>query len=85
LTAAQYAKFRADEAAKNDAKYSKNAAKAGKYTDFTQWYIKRGTDVTDAWAKSVTRGHDFAKTKYDWSGKKSEAALWVAPPDEKKK
>jgi len=36
--------------------------------DYTDWYLKRGTDTNAAWAKSATNGHRMAKTKYDWSG-----------------
>lgn len=69
LTPAQFQKIRDDDAAKKSSFYKKNVAKAGKFQDYTAFYIKRGTDTTDAWIKSATRGHDMAKTKYDFSGK----------------
>jgi hypothetical protein len=72
LTAAQYAKVRNKDQAKKDKNYQKNVAKAGKYIDFTKWYLDRGTDVSDKWVKTVSRGHTFAKTKYDFSGKASD-------------
>ena len=75
LTKAEYEKARAAEAAAKSARYAKNVAKAGKFKDFTDFYKKRGTDITDSWVKSVTRGHDMAKTKYDWSGKTNQAPL----------
>jgi len=68
LSKAQYEKLRAKEDAAKDANYKRNVKKAGVFQDYTEFYIKRGTDVTDNWIKSVTRGHDMAKTKYDWSG-----------------
>eukprot|EP00546_Thalassionema_frauenfeldii_P015621 CAMPEP_0178909286 /NCGR_PEP_ID=MMETSP0786-20121207/8420_1 /TAXON_ID=186022 /ORGANISM="Thalassionema frauenfeldii, Strain CCMP 1798" /LENGTH=121 /DNA_ID=CAMNT_0020581335 /DNA_START=124 /DNA_END=489 /DNA_ORIENTATION=+ len=72
LSAAQYQKVRDNDNARTDKNYQRNVAKAGKFTDFTQWYAKRGTDTTDTWMKTVTRGHDMAKTKYDFSGGKDE-------------
>lgn len=77
LSAEQYDKIRKNEQAKKDANYQRNVAKAGKFTDFTQWYKKRGTDISDAWIKGVNRGHDMAKTKYDWSGQKQEVPTWT--------
>ena len=76
LTAAQFNKVRADEAAKKKARYEKNVKKAGIFEDFTEWYAKRGTDTTQAWAKDENRGHRMAKTKYDWSGL-SDKPLWA--------
>ena len=66
LSAAEYQKIRAADDAKKDANYKKNVAKAGVFEDFTAWYAKRGTDTNQAWAKSATRGHRMAKTKYDF-------------------
>jgi len=77
LTKEQYEKARAADAAKKNARYAKNVAKAGKFQDYTAFYIKRGTDTTDAWAKTATKGHDMAKTKFDWSGKTNQAPLQV--------
>ena len=68
LTASQYEAIRKKEADKKAANYQRNVAKAGIFTDYTEWYKKRGTDTTQGWAKSATRGHEMAKTKYDWSG-----------------
>jgi hypothetical protein len=76
LSKAQYEKIRAAEIAKKEANYQKNAAKAGKFQDFTEWYKKRGTDISDAWIKGVTRGHEMVKTKYDWSGL-GDKKLWA--------
>jgi hypothetical protein len=69
LSAAQYQKIRDQEAAKKDSNYKRNVAKAGKFKDYTDFYLKRGTDTNMAWKNSVTLGHDMAKTKYDFSGK----------------
>jgi hypothetical protein len=69
LTKAQYEKIRSDAQSKKDANYKKNVKKAGIFTDYTDFYMKRGTDLNAAWKKSVTLGHDMAKTKFDWSGK----------------
>jgi uncharacterized protein (DUF2147 family) len=41
---------------------------SGVFTDYTEWYTKRGTDLNGAWKKDVNLGHSMAKTKYDWSG-----------------
>ena len=68
LTAEQYKKVRAADQAKKDAGYKKNVAKAGKFQDFDQFYLKRGTEEGGAWLKSAGRGHTFTKTKYDYSG-----------------
>jgi len=65
-------RFKDKEDKKKDANYARNVAKAGKFLDYTDFYIKRGTDTTDTWINSVTRGHDMAKTKYDWSGKTND-------------
>ena len=69
LTREQYAKVRGADEAKKNANYARNVAKAGKFLDYTQFYLDRGTDVGEKWSKSVTKGHRMAKTKYDWSGK----------------
>jgi hypothetical protein len=69
LTKAQYEKVRKDAETKKNANYSKNVKKAGVFMDYTAFYMKRGTDLNAAWKKSVTLGHDMAKTKFDWSGK----------------
>lgn len=68
LTLAQYEKLRADQQKKKDENYQRNVKKAGVFIDYTDWYTKRGTDLNAAWKKSVTLGHNMAKTKYDWSG-----------------
>jgi hypothetical protein len=70
LSLSQYNKVRAADEKKKAANYARNVAKAGKFQDYTEFYIKRGTDTKEAWAKTVTKGHDMAKTKFDWSGKK---------------
>jgi hypothetical protein len=69
LTKAQYEKVRKDAQTKKDANYKKNVKKAGIFMDYTDFYMKRGTDLNAGWKKSVTLGHDMAKTKFDWSGK----------------
>ncbi|CAJ1928185.1 unnamed protein product [Cylindrotheca closterium] len=66
LTADEYNKIRNKEAAKKKANYERNVKKAGIFTDYTDWYIKRGTDQSQKWKKDVTLGHEMAKTKYDW-------------------
>mmetsp|Transcript_18608 Transcript_18608/g.22802 ORF Transcript_18608/g.22802 Transcript_18608/m.22802 type:complete len:173 (-) Transcript_18608:377-895(-) len=72
LTKEQYDAVRKNEKAKKDANYQRNVSKAGKFLDYTQFYIDRGTDTGEDWQKSVTLGHRMAKTKYDWSGRKDE-------------
>jgi hypothetical protein len=83
LTKAQYEKVRADEQKKKQDRYQKNVAKAGKFIDFTDWYAKRGTELSGGWKKSVTLGHSMAKTKFDWSGtadaKKLDSTRLVTP------
>mmetsp|Transcript_17923 Transcript_17923/g.32462 ORF Transcript_17923/g.32462 Transcript_17923/m.32462 type:complete len:164 (-) Transcript_17923:200-691(-) len=84
LTAAQYKKVRDADQGTKDARYAKNVKKAGVFKDYTDFYTKRGTDTKDSWIKSVTRGHDMAKTKYDWSGKTlKDNAAWFTPPGKK--
>lgn len=68
LSADQYSKIRGDADKKKAANYQKNVKKAGIFEDYTDYYIKRGTDTKDDWKKSVTLGHRMAKTKYDYSG-----------------
>jgi len=68
MTKEQYEKIRQAEAKKKEDNYQRNVKKAGVFTDFTQWYAKRGTELEQDWKKSVTLGHRMAKTKYDWSG-----------------
>jgi len=69
LTREQYNAIRKKEDEKKNANYQRNVAKAGKFLDYTKFYLDRGTDVGEAWFKSPTRGHRMAKTKFDWSGK----------------
>lgn len=79
LTAKQYSGIRNKEQAKKDANYKRNVAKAGVFEDYTEFYTKRGTDLSQDWAKNKnTLGHRFAKTKYDWSGKKVAATTTAA-------
>jgi len=68
LTKAQYEKVRADANKKKDANYQKNVKKAGIFQDYTDFYMKRGSDENGSWMKLPNRGHDMAKTKFDWSG-----------------
>jgi len=74
LTAEEYNKIRNADAAKKAANYQRNVKKAGVFEDYTAFYTKRGTDTSEAWNKSPTKGHRMAKTKYDWSGSKDNAA-----------
>jgi hypothetical protein len=76
LSANEYNKLRKDAAAKKEANYQRNVAKAGKFLDYTDFYKARGTDINQDWFKSVTRGHRMAKTKYDWSGEEDKP-LWA--------
>merc|ERR1712127_215207 len=68
LTKAQYEAVRSKDSSKKEANYKKNVAKAGKFLDYTDFYIKRGTDTGADWYKRVDGGHRMAKTKYDFSG-----------------
>lgn len=76
LSADEYNKIRKEAATKKEANYQRNVAKAGKFLDYTQFYLDRGTDVSEGWFKSVTKGHRMAKTKYDWSGDEDKP-LWA--------
>ena len=77
LTKAQYEKIRADEQSKKAANYQKNVAKAGKFLDYTEFYLQRGTSEDFAWRKLPNAGHRMAKTKYDWSGEKNDAPTYT--------
>jgi hypothetical protein len=66
LSASQYTSIRNKESAAKDANYKKNVKKAGIFEDFTQFYLDRGTDTSQKWAKSVTNGHRMTKMKYDF-------------------
>ena len=76
LSADEYNKIRKEATTKKEANYQRNVAKAGKFLDYTKFYIERGTDTDQSWAKSVTKGHRMAKTKYDWSGEEDKP-LWA--------
>jgi hypothetical protein len=82
MTLQQYEKIRMGQQKKKDENYQRNVKKAGVFTDYTEWYTKRGTELTGAWKKSVTLGHNMAKTKYDWSGT-SEAKQYDGTTNEK--
>ena len=77
LTKAQYEKIRADEQSKKAANYQKNVAKAGKFLDYTEFYLARGTDLKDSWYNAPNRGHRMAKTKFDWSGETNSNAKFA--------
>eukprot|EP00559_Dactyliosolen_fragilissimus_P004546 CAMPEP_0184857762 /NCGR_PEP_ID=MMETSP0580-20130426/2908_1 /TAXON_ID=1118495 /ORGANISM="Dactyliosolen fragilissimus" /LENGTH=159 /DNA_ID=CAMNT_0027353543 /DNA_START=69 /DNA_END=548 /DNA_ORIENTATION=- len=83
LTKAQYEAIRSKDSAKKDSNYKKNVAKAGIFQDYTDFYIKRGTDTSESWFKSPNRGHTMAKTKYDWD-KMDDKPLWAKGPTKKK-
>ncbi|CAJ1959213.1 unnamed protein product [Cylindrotheca closterium] len=79
LTAAEYQKIRDAEDKKKKANYDRNVKKAGVFEDYTEFYMKRGTDSSQKWKKSATLGHRMAKTKYDFDsvakdGKKYDGA-----------
>ena len=74
LTAEQYNKIRKAEADKKEKNYQRNVKKAGKFLGYDEFYKKRRTNEDFSW-KSNTNGHRFAKTKYDFSGKKQEAKI----------
>jgi len=74
LTAAEYEKVRNGDAAKKAANYQRNVNKAGVFEDYTEFYVKRGTDTGESWNKGPTKGHRMAKTKFDWSGGKDAPA-----------
>jgi hypothetical protein len=64
LSAADYSKFREAEAKKKAARYEKNVKKAGVFIDYTDWYKKRGTDLSQDWKKQKnTLGHSMAKVR----------------------
>ena len=56
LSKAEYEKIRAAEAKKKADNYQRNVAKAGVFTDFTEWYAQRGTELGQGWKKKVTLG-----------------------------
>jgi len=87
LTKEQYANLRKKEQKQKEENYKYNVKKAGVFQDYTDFYTKRGTDVSDAWSKSVTNGHTMAKTKYDWSGDTGDLTKGFESfvPDKKKK
>jgi len=79
LTKAEYEAIRKGDDKKKADNYARNVAKAGKFLDYTQFYLDRGTDVNENWAKNKnTLGHRMAKTKYDWSGKQNESKGWFS-------
>jgi len=82
LTKAEYEKIRKAEVARKQKNYEDKKKNAFKYTDFTEWYAKRGTELNQGWKKAVTLGHSMAKTKYDWSG--TEEAKKFASTDAEK-
>lgn len=90
LTAKQYDEIRKGQVKKKAQNYAKNVAKAGIFEDYTEFYTKRGTDLSQDWAKNKnTLGHRFAKTKYDWAGTQgspfADTTAKVKKDDSKKK
>lgn len=73
LTKAQYEKVRSEADSKKASNYQKNVNKAGKFIDYTDFYLKRGTKEGGDWMKLPNLGHRMAKTKFDWSGEKDES------------
>ena len=73
LTKAQYEKIRAEADKKKAANYQKNVAKAGVFDNYTEFYLKRGSDEGGNWLNLPNLGHRMAKTKYDWSGETAGA------------
>jgi hypothetical protein len=79
LTASQYQKVRDQDSSKKKSNYERNVKKAGVYEDYTEFYVKRGTDTSQNWKKTPTLGHRMAKTKYDMesvNGKKYDGGLF---------
>merc|ERR1712032_1546294 len=70
LTASQYSNIRKDQVKRRAENYQRNVAKAGVFEDYTEFYLKRGTDTSQDWKtkNKNTLGHRMAKTKYDWTG-----------------
>jgi hypothetical protein len=93
LTASQYDDIRQKQVKRKADNYARNVAKAGVFEDYTDFYTKRGTDLSQDWAKNKnTLGHRFAKTKFDWAGVPGKSFLDTTAsqvgkkkPDEKKK
>jgi hypothetical protein len=75
LTAAEYAKIRAEDEQKKKSNYQKNVAKAFKFGNLDDFYKSRGTEVNGSWLKKPALGHNMVKTKYDYSGEKAEAKI----------
>merc|ERR1739838_1227965 len=74
LTAKQYEGIRSKQQKKKESNYARNVAKAGVFEDYTDFYTKRGTDLSQDWAKNKnTLGHRFAKTNFDWAGTQGES------------
>lgn len=84
LTLAQYEAQRSKETKGKADNYQRNVAKAGKFLDYTQFYIDRGTDTNESWNKDINKGHRMCKTKYDWSGEKIEESKGWFTKDKKK-
>ncbi|KAL3935869.1 MAG: hypothetical protein SGBAC_008694 [Bacillariaceae sp.] len=78
LSAAEYQKVRDADSKKKEANYQRNVKKAGVFEDYTEFYLKRGTDNSQKWKKSATLGHRMAKLKYDdlSEGKKYDGGLF---------
>ncbi|KAL7532653.1 hypothetical protein ACHAXR_004762 [Thalassiosira sp. AJA248-18] len=72
LSKAQYEAIRNQQDSKKAANYQKNVAKAGKFIDYTEFYLARGTEEGGNWMKLPNLGHRMAKTKFDWSGEKED-------------
>lgn len=85
LTKAQYEEIRKKEQLAREKKYQEKAKNAFKFTDFTEWYLKRGTSLDFSWRKDVNLGHTMAKTKFDWSGKDPAKPFAAVVKDNNKK
>merc|ERR1712238_581273 len=54
MSAAQYDSIRKRQVAKKASNYARNVAKAGVFEDYTEFYIARGTDLDQDWARTRT-------------------------------
>jgi len=74
LTKAQYEKIRAGQDDKKKSNYKKNVDKAGIFENYTEFYVKRGTEEGGSFLNMANNGHKMVKTKFDWTGNDPNAA-----------
>jgi len=63
-----------DRTIRKKSNYKKNVDKAGIFENYTEFYVKRGTEEGGSFLNMANNGHKMVKTKFDWTGNDPNAA-----------